>query len=121
MTNMTRMGITDTAGATPRGGSAAPVAALLSFYPPHPQQFITPDLADRAGQHLLRSRRIVTHLTPTSVRIDDATYVDFASNNYLGLTHHPALIDAVRSAAREVGVGSGAAPLITGYSPHHAA
>jgi 8-amino-7-oxononanoate synthase len=92
----------------------------MSFDPADLEQFITTDLADRAHQLLLRSRRIVTHLTPTSVRVDDTAYVDFASNNYLGLTHHPALIDAVRRAAQDVGVGSGAAPLITGYSPLHA-
>jgi 7-keto-8-aminopelargonate synthetase-like enzyme len=79
----------------------------MSFDPAAIEQFITTDLADRAQRSLLRSRRAVTRLTPTSVRIGDTAYVDFASNNYLGLTHHPAVIDAVRRAAQDFGIGSG--------------
>ena len=52
---------------------------------------------------------------------DGRTYVNFASNNYLGLTHHPDLIDAAQKAVAEFGAGSGAAPLVTGYGPAHQA
>jgi 8-amino-7-oxononanoate synthase len=92
----------------------------MSFDPADLEQLIAAELADRAGRNLLRCRRAVTPLSPTAVRIGETTYVNFASNNYLGLTHHPALIDAARRAAEASGVGSGAAPLITGYTSEHA-
>jgi 8-amino-7-oxononanoate synthase len=92
----------------------------MPFDPAEFERFIQSDLTRRATQHLLRTRRIVRHDSPTAAVIDAVTYVDFASNNYLGLTHHPTVINAVRRTARETGVGSGAAPLITGHSPHHA-
>ncbi|MEO7775754.1 MAG: aminotransferase class I/II-fold pyridoxal phosphate-dependent enzyme, partial [Steroidobacteraceae bacterium] len=45
--------------------------------------------------------------------------VNFCSNDYLGLARHPRLIDAMRAAAHEFGVGSGAAHLVTGHSREH--
>lgn len=38
-------------------------------------------------------------------------------NDYLGLTHHPAVIEAAVRANREFGTGAGAARLVTGHSP----
>jgi 8-amino-7-oxononanoate synthase len=45
--------------------------------------------------------------------------VNFCSNDYLGLARHPLLIEALRAAANEFGVGSGAAHLVTGHSTEH--
>ena len=56
----------------------------------------------------------------THVEIDGHRYVNFASNNYLGLTHHPRVIAAFESEAHRSGVGSGAAALVTGYTEAHA-
>lgn len=67
-----------------------------------------------------RSRRIVTPLDATHVEWQGRRLVNFASNDYLGLSHHPAVIAAVADAARSPGAGSGASPLITGYGPIHA-
>ena len=91
------------------------------FTPADLDHLIAEDLADRAAGHQLRSRRPLTVISPTHVRIGDIEYVNFASNNYLGLTHHPRMIAAVRDSAQRDGVGSGAAALITGYTDHHAA
>jgi 8-amino-7-oxononanoate synthase len=52
------------------------------------------------------------------VEISGARYVNFSSNNYLGLTHHPRLLQAIDTSA---GVGSAAASLISGYTDLHAA
>lgn len=47
--------------------------------------------------------------------------VNFADNDYLGLSQNPALIHAAKQAADKYGVGSGASRLISGTSPiHHA-
>src|SRR5947209_3723928 len=77
-------------------------------------------LADLERRHLTRRRRALTMVDATHVEFQGRRYVNFASNNYLGLTHHPELIEAARRACAEQGVGSGAAPLVTGHSMLHA-
>jgi 8-amino-7-oxononanoate synthase len=47
--------------------------------------------------------------------------VCFASNDYLGLSHHPALIEAATTAIREHGFGSAASRLVSGETPPHRA
>ena len=46
--------------------------------------------------------------------------VSFASNDYLGLTSHPAVVDAAHRAIDRWGAGSGASRLVTGSRPVHA-
>ena len=83
-------------------------------------QFINDDLALRASARQLRLRRPLTIVSSTHVLIDGIQYVNFASNNYLGFTHHPRLIAAAQQSLAREGLGSGAAALITGYSTRHA-
>jgi len=45
--------------------------------------------------------------------------VSFASNDYLGLASHPAVIDAARQALTRWGAGAGASRLVTGSRPVH--
>lgn len=45
--------------------------------------------------------------------------VSFAGNDYLGLSHHPAVVEAARAALVRWGAGSGASRLITGSRPVH--
>ena len=45
--------------------------------------------------------------------------VSFASNDYLGLTMHPAVMAAAADAIRRWGTGSGASRLVTGSRPVH--
>ena len=45
--------------------------------------------------------------------------VSFASNDYLGLTQHPAVVAAAHEALDRWGAGSGAARLIVGSRPLH--
>jgi 8-amino-7-oxononanoate synthase len=54
------------------------------------------------------------------VDLNGRRYVNFASNNYLGLTHHPAIMAAATEATQDAGAGSGAAALISGYTDRHA-
>ena len=49
-----------------------------------------------------------------------AEVVSFASNDYLGLGIHPAVVDAARRALDRWGAGSGASRLVTGTRPVHA-
>jgi 8-amino-7-oxononanoate synthase len=55
------------------------------------------------------------------VRVGKREYLNFCSNDYLGLAAHPRVIEAFRAAASKYGVGSGASHLVCGHSaPHHA-
>ena len=50
---------------------------------------------------------------------DGAPVVHVASNDYLGLTHHPAVVAAAHDALDRWGTGAGAARLIVGSRPIH--
>ena len=84
------------------------------------ERWLGQDLARLREQHLYRQRRVVRPIDATHVEVDGRQYVNFASNNYLGLTHHPRVVEAAAAALREYGAGAGASPLITGYGPAHA-
>jgi 8-amino-7-oxononanoate synthase len=54
------------------------------------------------------------------IDVGKTTFVNFGSNDYLGLAADPRLADAARRAIDEEGWGAGASPLITGRSTCHA-
>jgi 8-amino-7-oxononanoate synthase len=67
-------------------------------------------------------RRNLTYepIDAAHVRFDGKTYLMLASNNYLGLTHHPAVQQAACKAINQYGTGSGGARLTTGTHPEFA-
>ena len=81
----------------------------------------------RAKLEVLRDRHVLRTLIATERRPRARTLqqsrdlVSFACNDYLGLSHHPAVIEASREATRTHGAGAGASRLITGNSPLYAA
>ncbi|HEX8523494.1 MAG TPA: 8-amino-7-oxononanoate synthase [Tepidisphaeraceae bacterium] len=77
-------------------------------------------LEERTSAHLLRRRRTVERADSAHVVIDGRRFVNFSSNDYLGISHHPKLTDAIAASVRETGSGSGASGLMTGYSTAHA-
>jgi len=52
-----------------------------------------------------------------NVERDGKRLLNFSSNDYLGLNHHPALKKAAAAAIERYGVGSGASRLVTGNHP----
>jgi 8-amino-7-oxononanoate synthase len=76
-------------------------------------------LQQRMALHQFRERRPVRIIDATHLEVAGRRCVNFASNNYLGLTHHPKLVSLLHSPAE--GVGSGAAALVSGYTDAHAA
>jgi 8-amino-7-oxononanoate synthase len=74
-----------------------------------------------AEAHQLRTRRIIVPIDAVHLEMDGRRCVNFCSNNYLGLTHHPRIVAAVAKAAAKLGAGAGAAALVSGFSSQHAA
>jgi len=83
------------------------------------QQRAAGSLARRREQHLYRHRYALEPIDAAHVRLNGRRLVNFCSNNYLGLTHHPRILAAARLAIARDGLGSGAAPLISGYTSAH--
>jgi 8-amino-7-oxononanoate synthase len=54
------------------------------------------------------------------VELDGRRVLQFASNNYLGLSTHPRVVAAMQKAAADWGAGSGASPLVLGHQGIHA-
>src|SRR3954453_21701480 len=79
------------------------------------------DLSRRAASGLLRTRQ--TLHAPQGVRTSSGgrELVSFASNDYLGLANHPALVAAACDAAARWGAGAGASHLVAGHFAPHAA
>ncbi len=78
-------------------------------------------LAAREGEGLNRSRRTIDSVRGTRVVVDGRELVSFASNDYLGLAHHPDVVAAVRDGALRWGAGAGASHLVCGHFAPHAA
>ena len=77
-------------------------------------------LALRRQNDLYRQRLTLQSAQVPVVRVDGREYLNFCSNDYLGLAAHPRVIEAFRQAAASYGVGSGASHLVCGHSaPHH--
>ena len=73
-------------------------------------------IAELDHAHLRRRRRVVLPAGGARLQVDGQTLLAFCSNDYLGLAHHPALIEAACAGARQFGVGAGASPLVSGHS-----
>jgi 8-amino-7-oxononanoate synthase len=80
-------------------------------------------LAELDRQHLIRRRTTIDGFAETGNRVvttaDGRTLVDFSSNDYLGLAHHPAVAAAMSECASRSGAGSGASHLVTGHGIEH--
>lgn len=84
------------------------------------QQRLGAALAQRREQGLYRQRLTLDSAQGPIVHLDGREYLNFCSNDYLGLAAHPRLVTSFQRAAAEYGVGSGASHLVCGHSrPHH--
>jgi len=87
--------------------------------PPRFRQALEQDRQERARQGLTRQRRAREFAPPPFAILDGRSVINFCSNDYLGLSGHPALIKATREGLDEYGLGSGASQLVCGYSAVH--
>jgi 8-amino-7-oxononanoate synthase len=76
-------------------------------------------LADLEAQGLRRQARPIDGPQGPRIVVDGRTVLCLCSNNYLGLSGHPALIGAARRGLDEEGAGAGASRLISGSMRAH--
>jgi len=72
----------------------------------------------RVSHHCRETRAVIGGNQPLMV-FNDANFVNFSSNDYLGLASDPEVIKAGNEAATRFGVGSGGSSLVTGHSSLH--
>ncbi len=76
-------------------------------------------LVQRKAAHLYRHRRVLETAQGPEITLAGESYLNFCSNDYLGLANHPEVVAAFKRAADEYGVGSGASHLVVGHSCVH--
>lgn len=77
-------------------------------------------LEARRAQQRYRARLTQQAGVGREAVVDGKRYLNFCSNDYLGLATEPAVVAAFQHAASQYGVGSGASHLVCGHSePHH--
>jgi 8-amino-7-oxononanoate synthase len=79
--------------------------------------FATEKLAELERAHLRRSLALSFRADGLWITRDGKKLLSFSCNDYLNLTHHPALKAAAIAAIELYGVGSGASRLVTGNHP----
>jgi glycine C-acetyltransferase len=84
-----------------------------------PLAFLAEELEELRRAHLYRPLRIMSSAQGPIVSVDGRRAISLASNDYLGLTHHPRLREAALAAVRDFGVGSGAVRTIAGTMSLH--
>lgn len=102
---------------TPRSIPPTPGATTLA-------QAATESLADWDAAQRRRQRRIVQPVAGGGgvwLDLDGQRLLGFGSNDYLGLAHHPAVIEAACAATRQHGAGATASALVCGHGPAHEA
>ncbi len=77
------------------------------------------DLDKRKRDHLFRGLSEVSGEQGTELVIGSKRYLQFCTNNYLGLAADPEVLDAARAAVDRWGFGSGASRLVAGSMQSH--
>ena len=83
------------------------------------KQALQAELKQLKEKNLYRKLRVLENHEGTHARFEGRELLLFCSNDYLGLSRHPRVIQAARKALETYGVGAGAARLISGTSEAH--
>jgi glycine C-acetyltransferase len=84
-----------------------------------PLGFLSTELDELREQGVYRALRILDGRQQATAHFDGREVVNLSSNNYLGLTTHPKLIERARKATEQFGVGSGSVRTIAGTMAIH--
>ncbi|GFD69614.1 8-amino-7-oxononanoate synthase [Alteromonas sp. KUL106] len=78
-------------------------------------------LSERAQQGLLRQRQCQQYEKDSIICINGEHYLNFSSNDYLGMRQHEGVLQSWVEGLAQFGGGSGASPLVTGHTQAHLA
>jgi len=84
-----------------------------------PLSYLTTELDTLRQQGLYRKLRVLDERQEATASIDGRSVVNLSSNNYLGLTTHPKLMERAIAATKEFGAGSGSVRTIAGTMQIH--
>ncbi|MGL6027192.1 MAG: 8-amino-7-oxononanoate synthase [Vibrio sp.] len=87
---------------------------------PHFKSRITQALTEREQGGLTRQLQQLERSGAGELALFDRRYSNFSSNDYLGLANDAELIQAWQTGLSRFGAGSGASPMVTGFSTAHA-
>jgi glycine C-acetyltransferase len=79
-----------------------------------PLSYLADELDELKSQNLYRPLRVMTGPQAVHTIVDGRPVISLSSNNYLGLTTHPHLVEAAQKAVHDLGVGTGAVRTIAG-------
>jgi 8-amino-7-oxononanoate synthase len=104
---------TEDVDARHRAGMTVEVVASMRSL----EEFATAKLAELERSSLRRALVDTTRVTGIWLQRDKRRQLSFCCNDYLNLTHHPAVKEAAVAALRLYGLGAGASRLVTGNHP----
>ncbi|MBI4487411.1 MAG: aminotransferase class I/II-fold pyridoxal phosphate-dependent enzyme, partial [Acidobacteria bacterium] len=84
-----------------------------------PLEYLSTELQALRDQGLYRRLRVLDAEQKARTSIDHRVVINLSSNNYLGLTTHPTLVERALEATRRLGVGSGSVRTIAGTMEIH--
>ncbi len=77
------------------------------------------EVEDLKRKKLLRKLIYLGSSRGSKISIEGESYINFSSNDYLGLSQHPEIVKSAIAALKKYGLGSGASRLLSGsYIPH---
>lgn len=77
------------------------------------------ELNQRKSDGLYRNRRAITSSQGPLIEVDGDEFLNFSSNDYLGLANNDVLKGSMIEAIKEYGLGAGSSQLVVGYSAPH--
>ncbi|MDP9171572.1 MAG: glycine C-acetyltransferase [Acidobacteriota bacterium] len=85
----------------------------------NPLSYLADQVNEWKAAGTFNNLRILEGPSAAECRVDGKEVINLASNNYLGLTTHPKLVEAAIEATRRYGAGSGAVRTISGTMDLH--
>jgi len=84
-----------------------------------PFNFLKIELEQRVADSLLRKRVEIGNNSQAIIEVDAKHYINFSSNDYLGLSQHPDVLQSFAEGLSLYGASSSASSVVTGYSREH--
>ena len=81
--------------------------------------FINTFLKEQENKNLLRRLRVINKKKDVVLKINNKSYIDFSSNDYLSLSGHKVLIKTAKQYTAKYGTGGNASRLLSGTMEFH--